>query len=56
MAMYQCDECQRMVDGDDYPCVEHPEDPTVCCCESCREELLEDSGEEDLVSTMRVWK
>ncbi len=46
MAMYRCEECENIIDGDYSPCVEHPKDPTAYCCESCA-----DSLEMDISST-----
>ena len=53
MSMYQCAECQRMLDGDQDPCVENPNDPTDFCCESCREEILEERETEKEYARMR---
>ena len=39
MAIYQCEECQQMIDDDYFPCVEHPTNPLAYCCESCADEI-----------------
>lgn len=41
MAVYYCIECDRTLDDDYFPCVEHPIDPTIFCCERCAEDLEE---------------
>ena len=57
MAVYYCEECQRLVDGDYNPMVEHPyrkrlpsyKDKT--CCDECSIELeyeMEEALREDL--------
>ena len=38
MAIYICDICGNMLDGDYSPCVEHPKDNTLFCCEECASE------------------
>jgi len=45
MAIYYCEECDRMKDGDWSPCVEHPQDPTACICEECAARLEENEDE-----------
>ena len=35
MAIYICDICGEMLDGDYNPCVEHPNDSSLFCCEAC---------------------
>jgi hypothetical protein len=35
MAIYTCDECGEMLDGDHSPCMEHPTEPEAFCCEEC---------------------
>ena len=42
MAIYLCDICNVMKDGDYDPCVEHPTDSSEFCCESCAEEAEEE--------------
>lgn len=39
MAIYICDECGEMLDGDHSPCVEHSTDSAKFCCEECASEL-----------------
>ena len=39
MSMYRCDECETMIDGDYDPCVEHPTDSTLFCCETCADDI-----------------
>ena len=39
MAIYRCDVCESLIDGDYFPCVEHPKDDTLFCCEECAEEI-----------------
>ena len=46
MAVYLCEECDQMIDGDWSPCVEHPTDPTAYCCEACAESLEDENGGE----------
>ena len=43
MAIYLCDECGEMIDGDHSPCVEHPTDSSLFCCEECADSLNEDA-------------
>ena len=43
MAIYRCDECEHMIDDDYFPCVEHPTDSNLFCCEDCAESLEEDA-------------
>jgi len=43
MAIYICDECGEMKDGDHDPCVEHPSDSSLFCCEECYAELEENN-------------
>ena len=42
MAIYLCEVCNNMKDGDYNPCVEHPTDPTAFCCEECATEIEEE--------------
>jgi predicted nucleic acid-binding Zn ribbon protein len=42
VAIYNCDECGEMFDDDYSPCVEHPNDSSLFCCEGCATELEED--------------
>ena len=44
MAIYRCDECERFIDGDYFPCVEHPTDTTLELCEECAAKLEEYEG------------
>lgn len=39
MAIYRCEECEQMIDGDYDPCVEHPKDSSLFCCEACADEI-----------------
>jgi len=42
MAMYRCEECDQLIDGDYFPCVEHPTIPEAFCCEECAANLEEE--------------
>ena len=44
MAMYRCDECEKLIDGDYFPCVEHPTQADLFCCEECADKI---EAEED---------
>ena len=44
MAIYICDVCDKTLDGDHDPCVEHPIDSTKFCCESCQQEILDEEA------------
>ena len=39
MSMYICANCDELLDGDYDPCVSHPWDISLYCCESCADEL-----------------
>lgn len=39
MAIYICDVCDNYKDGDYFPCVEHPKDSSLLCCEECASEI-----------------
>ena len=43
MAIYICYECGQHYDDDYHPCVEHPQDTILYCCEACAEAILEDA-------------
>lgn len=47
MSMYICDECQILLDDDHYPCVPHPTNPSIYCCESCAEAIEDAPSIED---------
>lgn len=42
MAIYYCEECGHMKDGDWYPAEEHPRDSLELCCPDCIAELEEE--------------
>ena len=46
MAMYRCDECDRLLDDDYEPMVEHPTDAEVFCCEMCADKVEQEEDEE----------
>lgn len=44
MAIYNCDVCFETFDDDWNPCVEHPTDGDLFCCEACASDI---EAEED---------
>jgi len=42
MALYICDECWILLDGDDEPCVKNPNGSGKPCCEECAGEIEEE--------------
>ena len=45
MACYICAECDRMIDGDYDPCVEHPTVENGLMCTDCAEQIEEETEE-----------
>ena len=54
MAIYQCEHCDKLIDGDHFPCVEHPTEENAFCCESCAEELEEEADMEKEFKRMKA--
>lgn len=54
MAIYNCIECDRWLDGDHYPCIEHPDDSCACICEECAAELEEAADMEKEFKRMKA--
>jgi len=46
MAMYRCDECEKLIDDDYFPMVEHPTQAELYCCESCADKVEEEEADE----------
>ena len=46
MSMYICEECDNLIDGDYFPCVEHPTEPESFCCENCADLLDQEEDAE----------
>jgi len=46
MAIYYCDECSKMIDDNYFPCVEHPHEVDVFCCEACADLLDQEEDAE----------
>ena len=51
MSIYRCEECEQMIDGDYFPCVEHPTEAESFCCEGCAEKI--EWREKDEIEKMR---
>lgn len=53
MAIYLCEVCDEMKDGDWDMCVVHPNNPEAYCCEQCADDINEKNDLEKLRSELQ---
>jgi len=55
MAIYICDECGHAFDDDYHPCVDHPTDGDLFCCEECAS-LIEQEQDDEFKSIKAAYE